>query len=157
MEAERPYDALIIGAGIGGLSAGIILSLLRLRVAVIEKNPLPGGLMRSYRREGLDCPVGIHYFGSFGEGEPVRMICDYLGVTGGIAAERMGRGGPVDRYLFDDLRSICRKASTLLPLRWNRPFRMSGNPSRRSSETSVPPPTRRIPSPSSLLRLPFST
>jgi all-trans-retinol 13,14-reductase len=102
MEAERPYDALIIGAGIGGLSAGIILSLLRLRVAVIEKNPLPGGLMRSYRREGLDCPVGIHYFGSFGEGEPVRMICDYLGVTGGIAAERMGRGGPVDRYLFDD-------------------------------------------------------
>jgi all-trans-retinol 13,14-reductase len=102
MEAERPYDALIIGAGIGGLSAGIILSLLHLRVAIIEKNPLPGGLMRSYRREGLDCPVGVHYFGSFGEGEPVRMICDYLGVTGGIAAERMGRGGPVDRYLFDD-------------------------------------------------------
>jgi all-trans-retinol 13,14-reductase len=102
MEAERPYDALIIGAGIGGLSAGIILSLLHLRVAVIEKNPLPGGMMRSYRREGLDCPVGVHYFGSFGEGEPIRMVCDFLGVTDGIAAERMGRGGPVDRYLFDD-------------------------------------------------------
>lgn len=102
MESKRPYDALIIGAGIGGLSAGIILSLLRFRVAVIEKNPLPGGLMRGYRREGMDCPVGVHYFGSFGEGEPLRRICDYLGVSERMAVERMGRGGPIDRYLFDD-------------------------------------------------------
>ena len=102
MESKRPYDALIIGAGIGGLSAGIILSLLGLRVAVVEKNPLPGGLMRGYRREGLDCPVGVHYFGSFGEGEPLRRICDYLGLTERMAVERMGRGGPIDRYLFDD-------------------------------------------------------
>ena len=102
MEPKRPYDALIIGAGIGGLSAGIILSLLNLRVAVIEKNPLPGGLMRGYRREGMDCPVGVHYFGSFGEGEPLRRICDFLGVTERMAVERMGRGGPIDRYVFDD-------------------------------------------------------
>jgi len=102
MEPKRPYDALIIGAGIGGLSAGIILSLLGLRVAVVEKNPLPGGMMRGYRREGMDCPVGVHYFGSFGEGEPLRRICDYLGVTEGMAVEQMGRGGPIDRYLFDD-------------------------------------------------------
>jgi len=102
MESKRPYDALIIGAGIGGLSAGIILSLLGLRVAVIEKNPLPGGMMRGYRREGMDCPVGVHYFGSFGEGEPLRRICDYLGVTERMAVERMGQDGPIDRYLFDD-------------------------------------------------------
>jgi all-trans-retinol 13,14-reductase len=102
MQSKRPYDALIIGAGIGGLSAGIILSLLRLRVAVIEKNRLPGGLMRGYRREGMQCPVGVHYFGSFGEGEPLRRICDYLGVSERMAVERMGRGGPIDRYLFDD-------------------------------------------------------
>jgi all-trans-retinol 13,14-reductase len=102
MESKRPYDALIIGAGIGGLSAGIILSLLRFRVAVIEKNPLPGGMMRGYRREGMDCPVGVHYFGSFGEGEPLRGVCDYLGVSERMTVERMGRGGPIDRYLFDD-------------------------------------------------------
>jgi all-trans-retinol 13,14-reductase len=102
MESKRPYDALIIGAGIGGLSAGITLSLLGFRVAVIEKNPLPGGMMRGYRRGGMDCPVGVHYFGSFGEGEPLRRICDFLGVTGRMAVERMGQGGPIDRYLFDD-------------------------------------------------------
>ncbi len=102
METDRPFDALIIGSGIGGLSMGIILSLLHFRVAVIEKNSLPGGLMRSYQRDGLDCPLGIHYFGSFGKGEALRRMCDYLGVTEGMAVERMGQDGPIDRYLFDD-------------------------------------------------------
>jgi all-trans-retinol 13,14-reductase len=102
METEKPFDALIIGSGIGGLSTGIILARLHQRVAVIEKNPLPGGLMRSYTRDGVDCPVGVHYFGAFGEGQPLRRVFDYLGVTDAVAAERMGRGGPIDRYLFDD-------------------------------------------------------
>ncbi|MCX5818666.1 MAG: NAD(P)-binding protein, partial [Deltaproteobacteria bacterium] len=102
METEKPFDAMIIGSGIGGLSTGIILSRLHQRVAVIEKNPLPGGLMRSYARDGVDCPVGVHYFGAFGEGQPLRRMFDYLGVTETVAAERMGRSGPIDRYLFDD-------------------------------------------------------
>ncbi|MBN2436998.1 MAG: NAD(P)/FAD-dependent oxidoreductase [Deltaproteobacteria bacterium] len=102
METEKPFDALIIGSGIGGLSTGIILSRLRYRVAVIEKNPLPGGLMRGYSRDGIDCPVGVHYFGAFGESQPLRRMFDYLGVGGALAAERMGQNGPIDRYLFDD-------------------------------------------------------
>ena len=102
METEKPFDALIIGSGIGGLSTGIILSRLRQRVAVIEKNPLPGGLMRSYTRDGVDCPVGVHYFGAFGEGQPLRRMFNFLGVTEAVAAERMGQSGPIDRYLFDD-------------------------------------------------------
>lgn len=102
METEKPFDALVLGSGIGGLSTGIILSRLNLRVAVIEKNPLPGGLMRNYVREGVDCPVGVHYFGAYGEGQPLRRMFDYLGVTAAVAVERMGQGGPIDRYLFDD-------------------------------------------------------
>jgi all-trans-retinol 13,14-reductase len=102
METKRSFDVLIIGSGIGGLSVGIILSRLGFRTVIIEKNPLPGGLMRGYRREGIACPVGVHYFGSFGAGEPLRRICDYLGVTEGMEVERMGCEGPIDRYLFDD-------------------------------------------------------
>jgi phytoene dehydrogenase-like protein len=102
MATEKPFDAVIIGSGIGGLSTGIILSRLHQRVAIIEKNPLPGGLMRSYVREGVDCPVGVHYFGAFGEGQSLRRMFDYLGVTEAVAVERMGQGGPIDRYLFDD-------------------------------------------------------
>lgn len=100
MATGKPYDALIIGSGIGGLSTGIILSRLGMQVAVIEKNPLPGGLMRSFTRNGADCPVGVHYFGAFAEGQSLRRMVDYLGVN--LAVERMGCGGPIDRYLFDD-------------------------------------------------------
>jgi len=102
MEDKRTFDAAIIGSGIGGLSVGILLSLLNYRVVIVERNPLPGGLMRGYRRDGLDCPVGVHYFGSFGEGEPLRRMCDHLGVADQMAAEEMGGGGAIDRYLFDD-------------------------------------------------------
>ena len=102
MTTDSKLDALVLGSGLGGLSTAVLLARLGFRVAVIEKNPLPGGLLRSYRRGGLDCPVGVHYFGAFGEGEPLRRMCDFIGVTEGIAAERMGQGGPIDRYLFDD-------------------------------------------------------
>jgi all-trans-retinol 13,14-reductase len=102
METEKPFDALILGSGIGGLSTGIILARLHWRVAVIEKNPLPGGLMRGYLRGGVDCPVGVHYVGAYGAGQPLRRMFDYLGVGEAVAAERMGQAGPIDRYLFDD-------------------------------------------------------
>ena len=102
METEKPFDALILGSGIGGLSTGIILSRLHQRVAVIEKNPLPGGLMRGYVRGGVGCPVGVHYFGAYGPGQPLRRMFDYLGVAEAVAAERMGQGSPIDRFVFDD-------------------------------------------------------
>ena len=96
-------DIVIIGAGIGGLSAGIILSLLNFRVTVVEKNPLPGGLMRSYRRDGFDCPVGVHYVGALGEEEPVGKMFQALGIPVDELFVPMGQEGIIDRYIFDDL------------------------------------------------------
>ncbi len=72
-------------------------------VTVVEKNAQPGGLMRGYRRGGVECPVGVHYVGGMDEGQPLRRIFDYLGVTGKISVERMGAGGIIDRYIFDDI------------------------------------------------------
>ncbi|MBI4618914.1 MAG: NAD(P)/FAD-dependent oxidoreductase [Desulfobacterales bacterium] len=94
-------DVLIIGSGIGGLTAGIILAKLNCRVTVVERNPLPGGLMRGYLRSGIECPVGVHYMGSLGKGQPLRRMWDCLGVTPLIPVERMGADGVIDRYIFD--------------------------------------------------------
>jgi phytoene dehydrogenase-like protein len=95
-------DVLIIGSGIGGLTAGIILAKLHHQVTVVERNPLPGGLMRSYVRSGVDCPMGVHYMGSLDKGQPLRRLWDYLGVAPLIPIERMGVNGVIDRYIFDD-------------------------------------------------------
>ncbi len=92
---------LIIGSGIGGLSSAIILAGLGAEVTVLEKNRTPGGLLRSYCRDGIECPVGVHYLGSLDRGQVLRKFFDYLGVTDGIAVSRMGEGGVIDRYFFD--------------------------------------------------------
>jgi len=95
-------DIVIIGSGIGGLSAGILFSSLSYQVTVVEKNPLPGGLMRSYRRAGLDCPVGVHYVGALGEGEPMGRLFDALGIAVKDVFAPMGNENVIDRYIFDD-------------------------------------------------------
>jgi len=94
---------IVVGSGIGGLSAGILLSLLNFKVTIVEKNPLPGGLMRSYRRDGLDCPVGIHYVGALGQEEPLGMMFNALGIPVEELFIPMGQEGIIDRYIFDDL------------------------------------------------------
>ena len=93
---------LIIGSGIGGLSSGIILARLGFEVTVVEKNRQPGGMMRSYVRQGVHCNVGLHYMGALDEGQVLRRCFDYLGITNELPLMRMGVDGPIDRYLFTD-------------------------------------------------------
>jgi len=96
-------NIVVIGSGIGGLSAGILLSLLNFKVTVVEKNPLPGGLMRSYRRSGIDCPVGVHYVGALGKNELLGKMFHVLGISVDELFTPMGQEGIIDRYIFDDL------------------------------------------------------
>lgn len=93
---------VVIGSGIGGLSAGILLALDNYKVTVVERNPLPGGLMRSYNRLGMDCPVGVHYVGALGENEPLGMLFQALGLPVRELFSPMGQDGIIDRYIFDD-------------------------------------------------------
>ncbi len=92
----------VIGAGFGGLTAGLLLQRLGCRVTLVEKNRAAGGLSRGYTREGIRCPVGVHYLGALGEGEPLARMLGCLGVQSRLSWERMGQDGIVDRYLFDD-------------------------------------------------------
>jgi len=92
---------LIIGSGIGGLSAGIILAKLGFDVTIIEKNRRPGGMMRSYTRNGIACNVGVHYLGSLAKGQMLGRLFDFLGVLLQIPTKRMGASGVIDRYYLD--------------------------------------------------------
>jgi phytoene dehydrogenase-like protein len=95
-------NVIVIGAGAGGLSAGILLTLLGYRVTIVEKNRVPGGLMRSYVRHGFDCPVGVHYVGALGGDEPLGKMFQAMGISVEDFFLRMGRAGVIDRYIFDD-------------------------------------------------------
>ena len=47
------YDAVIIGAGIGGMTCGTVLAKAGKKVLIVERNKRPGGYVTSYSRDGF--------------------------------------------------------------------------------------------------------
>ena len=95
-------EVVVIGAGLGGLTSAILLGQMGVRTTLVERSPLPGGLLRSYARQGVDCAVGLHYFGPAAKDELLRQMFDILGVTDSLQLRRLGTGGVLERYIFDD-------------------------------------------------------
>lgn len=54
------YDALIIGAGMSGLAAGIRLAYYDRKVCIVEQHHRVGGLNSFYSRDGHKFDVGLH-------------------------------------------------------------------------------------------------
>jgi len=54
------YDAVIIGAGMSGLAAGIRLALFEKKVVILERHNAPGGLNSFYFKDGHKHDVGLH-------------------------------------------------------------------------------------------------
>lgn len=89
---ENRYDIIVIGSGLGGLLCGTLLSAEGLKVIVLEKNDNAGGLLRSFEWRDRIFDTGVHYFGGFDEGQPLRRIWDYLGIPEKGCFERMDQG-----------------------------------------------------------------
>ena len=76
---EPKYDAVIIGAGIGGLACGNILAKNGLKILILEKNRVPGGAVTTFYRDNY--PVDIsHCLCAVKKGGLVRKILDYLDI-----------------------------------------------------------------------------
>lgn len=58
------WDAIVIGSGIGGLTAAATLSkIAEKRVLVLERHYTAGGFTHTFRRPGYEWDVGVHYIG----------------------------------------------------------------------------------------------
>ncbi|BAP18073.1 C-3',4' desaturase CrtD [cyanobacterium endosymbiont of Epithemia turgida] len=53
-----PHSIIVIGAGIGGLTAGALLACRGYDVTVYEQADVPGGCASSFKRQGLNFDVG---------------------------------------------------------------------------------------------------
>ncbi len=60
------YDVIVIGAGIGGLTAAALLSKAGLSVCVLEKEPHVGGYLAGFRRKQFIFDTAIHWLNQFG-------------------------------------------------------------------------------------------
>ena len=61
------YDAIIIGAGMSGLAAGIRLAMFGKRTLILERHYLPGGLNSYYHRFKRPFDVGLHAMTNFAQ------------------------------------------------------------------------------------------
>ena len=63
-QLAEDWDAIVIGSGIGGLTAAAMLSVHGgKRVLVLERHYVAGGFTHSFHRPGYEWDVGLHYIG----------------------------------------------------------------------------------------------
>ncbi|MBZ5607350.1 MAG: NAD(P)/FAD-dependent oxidoreductase [Acidobacteriia bacterium] len=74
------YDAIVIGSGIGGLSAAALLAKhAGKRVLVLERHYTAGGFTHVFHRPGYEWDVGVHYIGEVhNPASTVRRIFDHV-------------------------------------------------------------------------------
>ena len=74
------YDAIIIGAGLGGLMAGAQLSKKGKKVLILEQHYLAGGAATTFSRKGFRVEVGLHELdGLDNKGEGVHSLLNSIG------------------------------------------------------------------------------
>ncbi len=79
LDLKQTYDVVVIGAGIGGLTAAALLSKAGFSVCVLEKEPHAGGYLAGFRRKNFIFDTAIHWLNQCAPGGMVFKLFDVLG------------------------------------------------------------------------------
>lgn len=80
MSTRKPPHVVVIGAGIGGLTAGCLLLKAGMRVTVLEAHIYPGGSAGTFYHQGYRFDAGATLAGGFGENGPHTRLAQMLGI-----------------------------------------------------------------------------
>ena len=78
--SDDRYDAIVIGGGLGGLSAGAKLATEGEEVLLLEQRSVPGGCATTFHSADVEFEVSLHELAGFGEDEIQQDIFEELGI-----------------------------------------------------------------------------
>lgn len=98
MTGEPPgradWDAIVVGAGVGGLVCAAYLAVSGRRVLVLEQHDVAGGNSQVFRRRrAYEFDVGVHYIGDCGAGGILPAILSGLGLSGRVPFRQLDPDG----------------------------------------------------------------
>lgn len=92
------YDAVIIGAGVGGLVCASLLAKAGLKTLLVEQHYMVGGYCSTFKRKGYIFDAATHFYPLLGNTESITgQLLQDLGVTTGWV-----KMDPVDHFHFPD-------------------------------------------------------
>jgi phytoene dehydrogenase-like protein len=95
---RRSYDAVIVGAGVGGLTCANLLAREGLRVLLVEQHYVVGGYCSAFRRQGYTFDAASHFYPLLGNSST--MTGELLGRLG-VGTEWV-QMDPVDQFHLPD-------------------------------------------------------
>ena len=97
-EPRPAYDAVVAGAGIGGLTCAALLARAGLRVLLVEQHYMVGGYCSTFRRSGYTFDAATHFYPLLGNPDTItgRLLQD-LGIS-----TRWVKMDPVDHFHLPD-------------------------------------------------------
>ncbi len=88
----KQYDAIVIGAGISGLTSALILAKEGLHVAIFERDGDVAPLIRPYKRKGCEISPGLHVSGWMDAAGAIFSLLKYLNVRDEVETELSENG-----------------------------------------------------------------
>ena len=77
-------DTVVIGAGVSGLTASILLAQNGRKVTLLEKSHVIAPTIRGFVRNNVYFDTGFHYAGMLGDNQPLAKLCRRLGILSRI-------------------------------------------------------------------------